>query len=605
MSVQVVSGAVEQKAQQEAEMHATPSALRGVSPRGPTLDGSDGPAHTEGSAWLHASAAAEASEDEYDEDEWDESWDDAWGRVQGDHSVHGGGSTKSDSLSSKFDSLVRLDKLSSGVGGGIGEGRLSQAAENSLSRTERKIEQAKHQGLTRDERATTDQVLDPRTRMILFKMINSGTIESINGCVSTGKEANVYHAFGPECELAIKVYKTSILIFKDRDRYVSGEFRFRHGYCKSNPRKMVKMWAEKEMRNYRRLALAKVPCPEVLLLREHVLVMKFIGHDGFAAPRLKDAKLSLSQATHASVQVALLLRSLYHDCRLVHGDFSEYNLLWYDEVVYVIDVSQSVEHDHPNALAFLRKDCENTIIFFRKEGVARLPNLQGLFDFVTAGHWDVAKGSEEAAYERLLEKGSAVDRPSGFPDSVGAVDGAAGGVNYKLDADEEIDAQGIAAAAEAEASVREAVFAQMHIPRTLEEIPVKQIERDLAAARRGEEGSMNTSAYSKMMGLTSELGSAQAPIGASERAQYEANKDEDVSGEESDECSDEESDEGEEGEEGEEGVRRRGRRRVLHRDEDKDAKRERKAAVKEAQRAARKVKTPKHVKKRATKGNKK
>lgn len=25
--------------------------------------------------------------------------------------------------------------------------------------------------------------------------------------------------------------------------------RFRHGYCKGNPRKMVKTWAEKEMRN--------------------------------------------------------------------------------------------------------------------------------------------------------------------------------------------------------------------------------------------------------------------------------------------------------------------------------------------------------------------
>ena len=84
--------------------------------------------------------------------------------------------------------------------------------------------------------------------------------------------------------------------------------------------------------------LSQVPCPEVLLLREHVLLMKFIGYDGFAAPRLKDAKLTLPQATNASVQVALLLRRIYHECRLVHGDFSEYNLLWYDDVVYVIDV---------------------------------------------------------------------------------------------------------------------------------------------------------------------------------------------------------------------------------------------------------------------------
>lgn len=42
-------------------------------------------------------------------------------------------------------------------------------------------------------------------------------------------------------EFAIKVYKTSIMVFKDRDKYVSGEYRYRHGYCRSNPRKMVKV----------------------------------------------------------------------------------------------------------------------------------------------------------------------------------------------------------------------------------------------------------------------------------------------------------------------------------------------------------------------------
>jgi serine/threonine-protein kinase RIO1 len=73
-------------------------------------------------------------------------------------------------------------------------------------------------------------------------------------------------------ELAVKIYKTSILVFKDRDRYVTGEFRFRQGTCadvsrcvragriaayragysKRNPRKMVRVWAEKELRNLAR-----------------------------------------------------------------------------------------------------------------------------------------------------------------------------------------------------------------------------------------------------------------------------------------------------------------------------------------------------------------
>lgn len=178
------------------------------------------------------------------------------------------------------------------------------------------------------DRATTEQVLDPRTKMILFKLLSRDVISEINGCISTGKEANVYHAVDSGLQnLAIKIYKTSILVFKDRDRYVSGEHRFRHGYSSSNPRKMVQTWAEKEMRNLKRLVTAGIPSPTPLLLRSHVLLMTFIGDkNGWAAPRLKDA--SCDDYNSAFKQVLKILWRMYHHCKLVHADFSEYNLLY-------------------------------------------------------------------------------------------------------------------------------------------------------------------------------------------------------------------------------------------------------------------------------------
>jgi len=41
-------------------------------------------------------------------------------------------------------------------------------------------------------------------------------------------EANIHHPTSTDSEkhYAIKVFKTSILVFKDRDRYVTGEFRY-------------------------------------------------------------------------------------------------------------------------------------------------------------------------------------------------------------------------------------------------------------------------------------------------------------------------------------------------------------------------------------------
>ena len=67
-----------------------------------------------------------------------------------------------------------------------------------------------------------------------------------------------------------------------------------------------------------------------------------------------------------------MTRRMFHHCKLVHGDLSEFNMLYHKGSAYIIDVSQSVEHDHPHALEFLRKDLTNVTDFFRRRGVAVL-----------------------------------------------------------------------------------------------------------------------------------------------------------------------------------------------------------------------------------------
>lgn len=143
---------------------------------------------------------------------------------------------------------------------------------------------------------------------------------------------------------------------QDRDKYVTGEFRFRHGYAKHNPRKMVKVcdsrlggktgavlapltppllpgaplhqtWAEKEFRNLARLHAGGVPCPKPLELKAHIVVMEFFGVDGWPAPRLKDADISQKRAKRLYHDCIVIMRRMFQDCRLVHGDLSEYNML--------------------------------------------------------------------------------------------------------------------------------------------------------------------------------------------------------------------------------------------------------------------------------------
>jgi RIO kinase 1 len=259
------------------------------------------------------------------------------------------------------------------------------------------------------DRATTEQVLDRRTQMILLQLINRNTISEIHGVISTGKEANVYHAISEsedaeQIHRAIKVYKTSILVFKDRAKYVEGEFRFRQGYNKSNNRAMVKLWADKERRNLARIHDAGIPSPAPVALRNHVLVMDFVGdRKGKSAPRLKDVRFEglTGEEEEAKwndlyIQLLTYMRIMYQTCRLVHADLSEYNILYHEGKQWIIDVSQAVEHDHPRSLEFLRMDVKNVSDFFRSRNVEVLSERRA-FAFVTA-----EAGAKEIKDETLI-----------------------------------------------------------------------------------------------------------------------------------------------------------------------------------------------------------
>ena len=123
-----------------------------------------------------------------------------------------------------------------------------------------------------------------------------------------------------------------------------------------------------------------MPCPKPLLLRMHLVLMEFIGKNGKAAPRLRDAELSSDKMAKAYHDCLVCMRVLYQRCKLVHGDLSEYNMLYFRGKLYIIDVSQSVDLDHPNALEFLRRDASNVNDFFARNGVATL-SVRTVFNF--------------------------------------------------------------------------------------------------------------------------------------------------------------------------------------------------------------------------------
>ncbi|KAH3896944.1 serine/threonine-protein kinase RIO3-like [Dreissena polymorpha] len=269
--------------------------------------------------------------------------------------------------------------------------RLPNNVYNHLKRHSNKADRRQQKLHEKKEHSTAEHAMDPRTRLLLYKLVNSGTLESISGSISTGKESVVLHAYGGRIEgrtlateVAIKVFKTTLSEFKTREKYVHGDHRFsKDDYKKQNPRKIIKMWAMKECANLGRMHKFNIPCPVVQIIKKHVLVMTFIGEDRKPAPKLKHAKLSAENIEDAYDQVVKIMRKMYLKCGLVHADLSEYNMLWHADTVWIIDVSQAVYLDHPRALEFLYRDSTNVVNFFSESGAHAVMTPEQLFNKVT------------------------------------------------------------------------------------------------------------------------------------------------------------------------------------------------------------------------------
>jgi RIO kinase 1 len=189
---------------------------------------------------------------------------------------------------------------------------------------------------------------------------------------------------------------------------------------------------------------------------------------------LKDADIPPAAFPALYSELILTVRKLFHLCRLVHADLSEYNILYHVEPkpagedaaslsrederghLYIIDVSQSVEHDHPHAFDFLRSDLRNVEEFFSRRGV-RCLGLRRAFEFVTKESLEDG-GGDTAALQRRLEESEREDIEEPSEDAVA--------MNQRSAADED------------------SVFMRSYIPRTLNE--VYDPERDVDVLNRGE-----------------------------------------------------------------------------------------------------------------------
>lgn len=209
-----------------------------------------------------------------------------------------------------------------------------------------------------------NEVLDKPTVMTLYKMISDHTISYVNGAVSAGKESVLFWGVGEDQKsVALKIYLISTSNFKKREPYILGDPRFSN--LRKGTKNLVYLWARKEFRNLSQCFDAGLSVPEPILVTNNVLAMSFIGKDGSPSKTLLGSQVDEGDY----LESISILRDLYQKARLVHGDYSEYNIFKTENGLVVFDLGSAVDLRHPNSQEFLKRDISNITRFFNKRGI--------------------------------------------------------------------------------------------------------------------------------------------------------------------------------------------------------------------------------------------
>jgi RIO kinase 1 len=229
---------------------------------------------------------------------------------------------------------------------------------------------------------TKGMLAEVETAEVLSQFGGQGLITEVLGVVGDGKEATVYlcqahESVGVEY-LAAKVYRASKFRAFRGGRVYAGERMPLSSRAKRAIRTKTSTgaqiahqeWVAWEWETLCRLHDAGADVPEPLASSDDAILMEFVGDGDGAAPHLRRVELSQDQA---KAVLDRLLRNIeiFLELHLVHGDLSAYNVLWWQEKAWIIDVPQSLNlHTHTGGFEYFARDVENLGRYFARYGLS-------------------------------------------------------------------------------------------------------------------------------------------------------------------------------------------------------------------------------------------
>ena len=218
--------------------------------------------------------------------------------------------------------------------------------------------------MTKEKFKTKHDVFDEHTNRVIYKLITEGHFRGLQSPISIGKESNVFSALTEDNrKVIVKVYRLETCDFNRMYDYIKADPRFTN--LKKKRREIIFAWVQREYRNLFKAREGNVKVPIPITFSKNVLVEEFIGNKQ-AALKLKDT-IPKNKKEFFN-KIIENMKNLYKS-KLVHADLSAFNILNYNEVPYLIDMSQSTTLENSRADEFLNRDVRNICNFFVKIGL--------------------------------------------------------------------------------------------------------------------------------------------------------------------------------------------------------------------------------------------
>lgn len=215
-----------------------------------------------------------------------------------------------------------------------------------------------------DERKVLEEVFDRSTQLAVEELIARKDLRDLYGVVSAGKEARVYLGEDREGKpVAVKIYLTSASDFRKRMGYIAGDRRF--GKLPSGSRDTIYLWTRKEFKNLQLADSAGVRVPTPFAFFKNILVMEYIGNPPEPAPTFAESEVDEGDYRWTFETIG----TLWRNAKMVHADFSEFNVFKKSDGDVLFDMGAAVLSSHPQAAEFLKRDIANMVRFFRKRGI--------------------------------------------------------------------------------------------------------------------------------------------------------------------------------------------------------------------------------------------